>query len=44
MNVEAEKAAISKMEGSGDIHHTICIDVEKSPCRKKPSVSYLPLK
>ena len=37
--VEAEKAAFSKMEGSGDIHHTICIDRNRSPVKKKPSVS-----
>ncbi|WAQ99674.1 HARS1-like protein [Mya arenaria] len=32
-----DKAAISQMEGSGDIHHTICIDHEKSPLVKKAS-------
>lgn len=36
-NIAAEKAAISKMEGSGDIHHTICIEPEKSPVTKKIS-------
>ncbi|XP_052796021.1 histidine--tRNA ligase-like isoform X2 [Mya arenaria] len=34
-----DKAAISQMEGSGDIHHTICIDHEKSPLVKKASIS-----
>jgi hypothetical protein len=34
-NIVVDIAAISKMEGSGDIHHTICIDNDKSAVRKK---------
>lgn len=35
----SENKAFAQMEGSGDIHHTICLDMEKAPVRKKGSVS-----